>query len=278
MALRTNGKILLTTAAVAALVAACGSGGTPGGSSGQIQTMTPGKLTCAMSGEYRPFNYYGSDTKLQGFDVDMCTEIAKHLKLDPNPLTGQFDSLIAGLQAGRYDAIIGSMANTPKRAQQVDFSKPYYTSGTQLFVAPASSVQDISGLKDATIGVALGTTFEEFARKQSNVKNVKTYKSDIEALKDLETGRLDGVITQGLMGRFLIKNADLKVKPVGGVLEPDVASIPVKKGNTALLGAIDKALVDIKKDGTYAKLSNKWFGEDISAGAVDSSTATASSS
>ena len=272
MTLRTHGKILLASVAVAALVAACGSGGTDTGS-GQIQTMTPGKFTCAMSGEYRPFNFYGSDTKLQGFDVDMCTEIAKHLKLDANPLTGQFDSLIAGLQAGRYDAIIGSMANTPKRAKQVDFSKPYYTSGTQLFVAPASSVQDIRGLKDATIGVALGTTFEEFARKQANVKNVKTYKSDVEALKDLETGRLDGVITQGLMGRFLIKNAGLKVKPAGGVLEPDVASIPVKKGNTALLGAIDKALVDIKKDGTYAKLSNKWFGADISGAPVESSTA-----
>ena len=275
MTFRTKATMLVTAVGVAALVSACGGGGGAGGSS-QIQTVSPGKMTCAMSGEYRPFNFYGSDTKLQGFDVDMCNEIAKRLDLDANPVTGQFNTLIAGLQAGRYDAIIGSMANTPKRAEQVDFSKPYYSSGTQLFVAPDSSVQDIRGLENATVGVTLGTTFEDYARKQPNVKDVKTYKSDIEALKDLQAGRLDGVITQGLMGRFLIKNADLKVKAVGGVLEPDVASIPVKKGNSALLGAIDKALGEIKQDGTYGKISNKWFGEDISRGASAASGSDAS--
>lgn len=263
MSTRRNTTKALAGAAVLALaVAGCGSSSEGDGQ--DVTTITPGKLTCAMSGEYRPFNFYGKDTKLQGFDVDICKEIAKRLKLEANPVTGQFNTLIAGLQAGRYDTIIGSMSNTPERAKQVSFSKPYYETGAELFVSPGSKVGNINQLKGATVGVTLGTTFEELARKKPNIKSVKTYKSDVEALKDLESGRLDGVITQGLMGRFLIKNANLKVKTVGGVLQPDVASIPVKKGNDKLLTKIDSILGEIRGDGTYATISKKWFGEDIS--------------
>lgn len=263
MTFRPKTPLLAAVAASAALLSACSSS-TADTEAQALQTVEPGKFTCGMSGEYRPFNFYGEDTELQGFDVDMCKEIAERLDLDPAPKTGQFNTLVAGLSAGRYDAVVGSMANTPERAKEVDFSEPYYSTGTELFVGPDSAVEEIGELKDATVGVTLGTTFEEFARTQENITDVKTYKSDIEALKDLEAGRLDGVITQGLMGRFLTKNTDLKVKAVGGVLQPDVASIPVKKGNTALLAKINQALDDINNDGTFSELSVKWFGQDIS--------------
>lgn len=265
MTLRLRSKILTAAIGGAALVlSGCGSSGDSGASSSKLHLAHPGELTCAMSGEYRPFNFYGPDTKLEGFDVDMCSAIAKELGVKPNPVTGQFDSLIGGLGAGRYDAIIGSMAKTPERAKQVDFSQPYYSTGTQLFVQPDSSAESIQDLKDATVGVALGTTFEQYARQQPNIKDVKTYKADINALQDLAAGRLDGVITQSLMGRYLIKNADLEVKAIGGILAPDVASIPVRKGNSELLAAIDKALATIKSDGTYSSISDKWFGGDVS--------------
>lgn len=254
----------LGVVAALALLPACGSDDGPTGDP-KVQTIKKGTLQCAMSGEYRPFNFYGEDTKLQGFDVDVCTEIAKRLNLEAEPVTGQFNTLIAGLQAGRFDTVIGSMANTPERAKQVDFSEPYYETGAELFVGKDSSVKSIKDLDKGQVGVTLGTTFEEYAKKQKNVGKIKTYKSDIEALKDLEAGRLDAVITQGLMGRYLIKNTDLKVQPVGGRLYDDIASIPVKKGNTELKDGINTALKEMKSDGKYAEISKKWFGEDISA-------------
>lgn len=268
---RTSTRLTLSTLVLGALLlSSCGSdsdstsSSSDGQASPKVETIKTGTLQCAMSGEYRPFNFYGEDTKLQGFDVDICNSIADHLGLKAEPVTGAFNTLVAGLQAKRFDTIIGSMANTPERAKAVEFSEPYYVTGAQLFVGTDSTVTEIGGLSDATVGVALGTTFEKFAQDQKNISDVKTYKADIEALKDLESGRLDGVITQGLAGRYLIKNADLKVKPVGDRLYDDIASIPVTKGNTALLDGINQALAAIKGDGSYAKISTKWFGEDIS--------------
>lgn len=229
-----------------------------------FSTVTDGTLTCAMSGEYRPFNFYDESNELVGFDVDVCIGIADELGLTAKPVTGAFNSLIAGLTSNRYDAIIGSMSSTEERLTQVDFTDSYYATGAELFVATDSSITDVAGLTDATVGVALGTTFEEYARTLDGVSEVTTYQADVDALRDLEAGRIDAVITQGFMGRYLAKNADLKVDAVGDVLFPDVAAIPVNKDNPELLAAINAALVTMREDGTYKAISIDWFGEDIS--------------
>lgn len=255
---------LFAGAASAALVlSGCAGQSTPA-SSAAVQTIESGTFTCAMSGEYRPFNYYGDDSTLQGFDVDICTAIAEQLGLQPAPVTGAFNTLIAGLQANRYDAIVGSMAITDERKSVVDFSDPYYETGSQLFVQKDSDITSVDALEDATVGVALGTTFEAYARSLSGVSDVNTYQADIDALRDLEAGRLDAAITQSAMGAYLIKNADLKLAAAGGILAPDIAAIPVFKGNTALRDEINSALAAIHEDGTFADITTKWFGaEDV---------------
>ncbi|MEP7193548.1 MAG: transporter substrate-binding domain-containing protein [Actinomycetota bacterium] len=260
--------VATTIAALLMTVSACSTAkvdAAPTAANGSvITTVESGKFTCAMSGEYRPFNFYDTSNKLVGFDVDICAAVASKLSLEPAPVTGAFNTLIAGLTSRRYDAIVGSMAATPERQKQVDFSEPYYKTGAQLFVGANSKIKSSTELKDATVGVALGTTFEAFARKLPGVTKVKTYQADIDALRDLEAGRLDAVITQGFMGKFLAKTAGLKVSAAGDVLFPDVASIPVNKENPKLLAAINAALKTMHDDGTYSKISMKWFGENIS--------------
>jgi polar amino acid transport system substrate-binding protein len=227
-------------------------------------TVTDGTLTCAMSGEYRPFNFYDESNELVGFDVDVCTGIADELNLTAKPVTGAFNTLIAGLTSDRYDAVIGSMSSTEERLAQVDFTESYYSTGAELFVPADSSITGVADLDDATVGVALGTTFEEYARTLDGVGDVITYQADIDALLDLQAGRVDAVITQGFMGRYLAKNGKLEVDAVGGVLFPDVAAIPVNKDNPELLAAINAALLTMQENGAYEAISIDWFGEDIS--------------
>ncbi|WP_104129481.1 transporter substrate-binding domain-containing protein [Cryobacterium sp. N21] len=236
----------------------------PSASASTVTTVESGKLTCAMSGEYRPFNFYDETNTLVGFDVDICSAVAEELGLEAAPTTGAFNTLIAGLTSSRYDAIIGSMAVTDERKTQVDFSDSYYSTGAELFVGKDSSIQDVTDLQSATVGVALGTTFEEYAHTLEGVSDVTTYQADIDALRDLAAGRVDAVITQGFMGRYLAKNADLEVVAVGDVLYPDIAAIPVNKDTPELLAAINEALATMHEDGTYAAISIDWFGEDIS--------------
>ncbi|MFC5931320.1 ABC transporter substrate-binding protein [Cryobacterium melibiosiphilum] len=227
-------------------------------------TVEDGKFICAMSGEYRPFNFYDDTNTLVGFDVDICNAIAGELDLEAAPVTGAFTTLIAGLTSNRFDAIVGSMAATDERKKEVDFTDSYYETGASLFVRSDSDIADVTELDGATLGVALGTTFETYARTLTGVGEITTYQATVDALRDLDAGRVDGVIAQGFIGKFLATSADLKVMSVGDVLLPDIAAIPVNKDNPELLAAINEALATIREDGTYAEISMEWFGEDIS--------------
>ncbi|MBC9958072.1 transporter substrate-binding domain-containing protein [Yimella sp. cx-51] len=241
-----------------------GCGTEEGGGKDGYKLVSEGKLTFAMSGQYRPFNFYESAGKLAGFDVEIGNALAKWLDLTPNPVTGPFDSLVAGLAAKRYDLIIGSMSATEARKKAVDFTDNYYESGAQLFVKKGSPIKSAADLKNATVGVTLGTTFEELAKKQSGVKDVKTYNSDNQALVELGNGRVDAVITTKLVGLYQIKQTKLAVEAVGPVLAPDPAAIASRKDNSDLTKKVNEFLKKIKSDGEYAKISQKWFGEDIS--------------
>lgn len=220
------------------------------------------KFNYAMSGLYKPFNYK-DDGKLTGFDVEIGDEIAKRMGMEPNPVTNPWETLIQGLKAGKYDAIIGSMAITEKRKEQVDFSRPYYRSGAQIFVsANNETIGSADAIKDKKIGVVKASTFRDVALRYTSEDKVTGYDSDIIALQDLPTGRIDAVITDQMVGLVAIKNGQ-KIKDVGQPLWVDEMAIPVNKGNTELLNKINAALDEMIKDGTYEKISNKWFDRNI---------------
>lgn len=249
---------------VALAATACGGESEASDSDDAYQLVEDGKLTFAMSGQYRPFNFFDDDGKLTGFDVDLGSEVAERLGLEPNPVTGPFNSLVAGLKSSRYDLIIGSMSPTEERKEQVDFTDEYYVAGAQLFVPGDASVNSVEDLENATVGVVLGTTFEKFAKEQPGVSEVRTYNSDNEALTELANGRLDAAITTNLLGLYQINETGLDIKLVGEVLFPDPAAIASQKSNAELTAEVNEILAAIREDGTYAELSEKWFGVDIS--------------
>lgn len=217
----------------------------------------------AMSGLYKPFNFK-EDGKLQGFDVEIGEALAKKMGMKPVAVTNPWETLIQGLQAKKYDAIIGSMTITEERLKSVNFTDPYYRSGAQVFVAENN--QDISGpadLKGKKIGVVKASTYKELALKYTDKKKIVEYDSDITALMDLPTGRLDAVITDQMVGLPIIKEGAIKIKDVGETMTQDDQGIAVRKEDQELLDKLNKALAEIIKDGTYEDISKKWFGRNI---------------
>ncbi|MFZ5897950.1 MAG: transporter substrate-binding domain-containing protein [Bacillota bacterium] len=217
----------------------------------------------ACSGAYDPFSFYDEKTnELTGFDVEIGIALAEKMGMKPMPQSAPWQSLITGLKAERYDAIIGSMTITEERLKEVDFTDPYYVSGPKLFVRKDSAIKSVDDLKqDTAIGVLSSSVYEELAKKYSS--NLKFYDSDVTALRDLAQGRSEAVITDQNVGVITANKANLDVVAVGDLLMVENIGIAVRKGSP-LREKLNQALKDIKADGTYLKICEKYVGMDIS--------------
>ena len=261
-------SVILITAMLL-ILSACGTEKSDQGEKGTTSSgsnnglVKEGSFTFAMTGQYLPLNFL-KDGELTGFDVEIGTEIAKRMGLEANPVTNPWETMIQGLKANKYDAIIGSMTATPERDKQIDFTEPYYLSGAQIFVADNNTdIQSKEDLKGKTIGVIQASTWKSIAESLTSSDKVKGYPVDVNALQDLTLGRLDAVITDKIVGLSAKNEKGLKIKAIGDLLSEDRVSIGITEGNTELANKINEALQSMIDDGTYEDISMKWFNTNI---------------
>jgi polar amino acid transport system substrate-binding protein len=222
-----------------------------------------GKITMAMSGQYPPFNFVNEQNQLTGFDVEIGNEVAKRIGVAGEPLTTAWDGIIAGLLANKYELICGSMAITPERLKAIDFSAPYYRSGAQLFVKKDSPVKTVADLKGKKVGVTLGTTYEQWVRDNIVDADIRTYKGVPDMILEVSTGRIDGFITDKIVGALAIKEKGAQIALAGDLLYEEKMGIAMRQGNGDLKQSIDSALQAMQDDGTYHDISMKWLGIDV---------------
>lgn len=223
-----------------------------------------GKLQVGMSGQYPPFAYREADGKLIGFDVEITTEVAKRLGVEVEFVTMPFKGLMAALDTSRFDLIANQMSITDERKQTYAFSTPYVVSYSQLLVHKDNkAINETADIKGKTFAASQGSNYEQFL-KDAGAK-VEYYTSNATIFSDIAAGRIDGTMNDRLQVSYLVKTSGL---PLRGTGEPDkkndVALMLRKEGSSTLLTAINKALADMKADGTYLKISQAWFGEDVS--------------
>jgi L-cystine transport system substrate-binding protein len=228
-------------------------------------TLTPGTLSIGTEGTYPPFTFKDAQGTLTGFDVDIAKAVAAKLGLKPQFVLTEFSGIIAGLQANKYDAIFNQIGITAERQKAIGFSAPYAFSSPQIIVRKANTAvyKTLADLKGKRVGAGLGSNFEQQLRAAGGI-NVVTYPGAPEYLADLAAGRLDAAYNDRLLVGYLIKSQNLPIKGAGVIGQPESVGIAIKKTNTTLKAAIDKALIQIKADGTYAKISRQWFGQDVS--------------
>lgn len=220
-----------------------------------------GTVKIATEGAFPPFNLF-KGKKLTGFEVELADLLAKELGLKVQWTTQPFDNLLIGLNQGRYDFVIASHGITSARAKAVDFSKPHYCTGGAI-VSKKGGPQNVADLAGKTVAVQVGTTYLASAKKIKGIKKVQTFPKDTDAQAALMAGRVDSWIGDKFTGIDLVKSQKGKLVQ-GTLLFSERVGMAIKKGNSSLTSELNTALAKLQKNGSYAKLSKKYFGQDIS--------------
>ncbi|MDH5328812.1 MAG: ABC transporter substrate-binding protein [Aquincola sp.] len=220
-----------------------------------------GTIRIATEGQFSPFNYF-QGSKLTGFEIDLADAVVAKMGLKTDWKALSFDALLAGLRQDRWDLVIASHGITEERSKAVTFADPHYCSGGMV-VAKDPAIRTAKDLAGKVVAVQTGTTYLDNVKQVAGVKEVKNFPGDNDARSALMTGRVDAWVTD----RFVALNS-LAANPSGGMKIGDFLFVEriaaaVTKGNTSLVGEWNKALAAVMTDGTYQKLSTKWFNEDI---------------
>jgi polar amino acid transport system substrate-binding protein len=213
-----------------------------------------GVLKVSNSGAYPPFSFVDLSGNVKGFDVDVANAIAEKMGLKAEIKTTPWNGIIAALVAGKYDACICSMSDTEERRKAVDFTTDYYWAGSALYTKEDSGINSASDMNDKVMGSTLGET-----------SNNQTFQGLPDLLLALDTGRVAAIAVDDVPVAVAMKEKGYKFRRIATEgLDRYPAAITVQRNQLELKAAIQKGLDEIKADGTYAKLMDKWIGFDIS--------------
>lgn len=272
---------LILALALTASLAACGSGNTPASSSGSgsagsaagsgdasFTTAVDGVLSMATEATFPPYEYYDGDS-IVGIDVEIAQAIADKLGLELQVTDIAFDSIIPGVQTGKYDVGFAGMTVTDERLEQVNFTDSYATGIQVVIVGPNSSITSVDDLfaegANHVVGVQTSTTGFIYATsdiQDAGLGEVKSFSKTTDAIEALKNGQVDCVILDNQPAKALVAaNPDAGLSILDTEYAVEDYAIAVSKDNTALMEAINGALKDLIADGTVQSILDKYISE-----------------
>ena len=226
---------------------------------------TQGSLTIGLDDAFPPMGYRNDKGELVGFDIDAAEEVGKRLGIKINWQPTAWDGVIHSLNSKKFDAIWNGMTITDERKKAVAFTKPYKMDGQVAVIRfGEKKFKKLADLKGANVGVQKGSSALEAVKKlPAPPASVREYEDNPKALLDLESKRLDTVIIDDATGRHFIAQRPGKFQVIPGYITKEPFGVAFRKEDVELRAAVQKTLDRMVKDGTMAKISKKWFGEDI---------------
>ena len=250
----------------AAASGAASSAASTGAADQLAAIQTNGKLVVALEGAWQPWSYHDESDTLVGYDVEVSRAIAEKLGVEPEYVESDWDSLFAGLDAGRFDIVCNGVEVTDERAKTYDFTTPYGYIHTALAVRKDNEdIKSFEDLKGKTTANSLASTYMELAESYgATVQGIDTLEETIQLLT---AGRIDATLNADVsFYDYLNVHPDANFKLVAQTEDASHVAIPVRKGDdsASLLEAINTAIEELRADGTLKALGEKYFGQDIS--------------
>ena len=233
----------------------------------QLKTIQEkGSISIGLEGTYPPFSFVDENGKLAGFEVELSQLLAKELGVKAKIQPTKWDGILAALESKRLDVVVNQVTISDERKKKYDFSEPYTVSGIQALVlkkkADQLNIQKAADLTGKKVGVGLGTNYEQWVKQDVPQADVRTYEDDPSKFADLRNGRIDAILIDRLAAlEYAQKAKDTQL--AGEAFSRLASGVALRKGEPELLEAINKALDKLKANGSLTKLSEKYFGADV---------------
>ncbi|MGI8315314.1 amino acid ABC transporter substrate-binding protein [Halobacillus mangrovi] len=223
-----------------------------------------GELLIGTEGTYPPYTFHNEQDELTGFDVEIAREVAKRLGVEPVFKETKWDSMFAGLNSERFDMVANQVGITPERQEKYSFSEPYIQSSAVIVThkdnKSITSFKDLSGVKTAQ---SMTSNFAKIAKE--NGADITSVEGFNESMQLLSSKRVEATVNDRLsVLDFKQQRPDAPVKIAARQDEASKSGLLFRQGNDELVEAVNQALNEMKEDGTYMEISEKWFGEDVS--------------
>lgn len=242
-------------------------GGTAAAEDSLAKIQEKGKLVVGLDDSFPPMGFRSESGEIVGFDIDLAKEVAKRMGVEVEFKAVDWDGVVLSLKNGMIDAIWNGLTITPQREESIDFSQPYLKNSQSIVVQKSSDIESKADLADKVIGIQLGSSAVSAVESEPEVlasfDELRKFSNNTEALMDLQTGRVQAVVLDVIVGRYYMIQRPGMFK----VLEEDFGGeeygVGIRKGEDSFRKALNSALDEMIADGTAAEISEKWFGEDI---------------
>lgn len=229
-----------------------------------VKIKKAGKMIVGLDATFAPMGFRDENGEIVGFDIDLANEVAKRLGIKAEFKPCEWDGIIFDLKSRKIDMVWNGMTITEERKKQITFSKEYFQDGQIIFSKKNAKVDKVAELKGKIVGVQLGGSADIAVQKSvvfSSIKEVKKYATNVEALMDLKAGRIDAVVVDTVAGKYYnSKKNDLAYSSES--LTKEYYGVGMRNEDEAFRAAINNKLDEMKADGTFKVIYEKWFGKE----------------
>lgn len=227
----------------------------------------PSAIVVGLDDNFPPMGFRDESNALVGFDIDLAKEAGKRLGVDVSFKPIDWNAKEAELNGKRVDVLWNGLTITEERKANILFTKPYLENRQIVVVMDSSTVKTKADLAGKVLGVQDGSSAVEAVQKDAitakSIKELKKFGDNVTALMDLSAGRLDALVVDEVVGRYYTSKKPGEYRILEENFGTEDYGVGTRKDDTELMGRIQKAMEDMKADGTAATISTKWFGKDI---------------
>jgi polar amino acid transport system substrate-binding protein len=258
-----NYSLLMTALLAAVLLQGCGK-------EAPVSAAPPPAATVIVVGlddNFPPMGFRNEKNELVGFDIDLAKEAGKRLGVEVQFKPIDWSAKEAELGGKRVDVLWNGLTITEPRKEKILFTTPYLENHQIIIVAEKSALKTKADLKGKVVGVQDGSSAIEAIQKDAetakSIKELKKFGDNVTALMDLSTGRLEALVVDEVVGRYYAAKKPGEYRVLEENFGTEDYGVGTRKDDAALMGKIQKAMDEMKKDGSAAKISTQWFGKDI---------------